>query len=860
MNLTTIASGPYLSQELSDSPFIGRVKEVGEIDALLMQPACRVLTLVGPGGIGKTRLALQVAAHCQSAFERGVFVVFLQPLRSVEFFATAVAAALGVSLTGSEPPLVQLGRYLSDKEALIVVDNFEHLQAASADLLSLSAAAPKLTFLITSREALNLKEEWLYLVRGLSFPTEAEHKPTGADDDAIQLFIERARQVHRGFSPANEMAAIVDICRLVEGMPLALELAAAWRKAADCRQIATEIESGLAFLTSRFRNVSQRHQSMRTVFDQTWKRLDEAEQEVFKRLSVFRGGFEQSAAETVTGATLAELSTLVDKSLLRLDSGGRYQIHELLRQYGAEQLAAADDVDRAQARHAAYFIDFLDGLAADVGSGRQREALLAIKHELDNIRVAWLWAVVHGIADSLRRGSEALGLFYQFQGGYLEGMNLFSQATAALLAQPSDDSVDRALLGTRMYEGWYHLRFGRQEGTEACMAQSRAIYERLGSPPLAGYLTDPGAPLAFVALTRGDYGTAVQLAERVRQVAERHDHPINRQFAYHLLSAAHMGLGNYSVAQSFAQQAYAQSLATGDRWFRAYILNNMGEIAVALGDNAMGKTHFQASYDIRQAFDDPEGMALALVNLGNLALAEQAYDEAKEEYQRSREIYQEINDKGGLAAADWGLGQVFMGLGSYALTQGYFRQALEVAVAIDYRPVLFGLLVDIADLLWRLGERRRPLMLLAFTIHNMTTDHKTQRRAQVLLTQFYEPQVAASLFGTSTAEGQSSDLMTLTDDLLYRFSVLPAAAPAVEVVLASLAAPAQPLIEPLTPRELDVLALLCTGRMNKEIAADLGLATGTVKYYTGQIYGKLGVRNRVSAVSRARELHLVRDD
>ena len=203
-------------------------------------------------------------------------------------------------------------------------------------------------------------------------------------------------------------------------------------------------------------------------------------------------------------------------------------------------------------------------------------------------------------------------------------MTLFSQATEVLQAQPTSEATDRAMLGTRMYEAWYHLRFGRQERTEACMAHSQAIYRRLNIPPLPGYLTDPNAPLSFVALTRGDYATAIQFAEQVREVAEAQQHPINRQFAYHLLSEAHVGLGAYETAQQFAQQAYAQSLMTGDRWFRAYILNNMGQIAVALGDNRMGKSHFQSSYEIRHDFADPEGMALALVNLGNLAFKEQA--------------------------------------------------------------------------------------------------------------------------------------------------------------------------------------------------------------------------------------------
>jgi tetratricopeptide (TPR) repeat protein len=303
-----------------------------------------------------------------------------------------------------------------------------------------------------------------------------------------------------------------------------------------------------------------------------------------------------------------------------------------------------------------------------------------------------------------------------------------------LQAQPQSDAADLAMLGTRMYEAWYHLRFGRQDGTEACMAHCQAIYRSLNIPPLPGYLTDPNAPLSFVALTRGDYATAVRKAEQVREVAEAQQQPVNRMFAYHLLSEAHVGLGAYETAQKFAQQAYAQSLMAGDRWFRAYILNNMGQIAVALGDTRMGKTHFQSSYEIRHDFADPEGMALALINLGSLSFIERDLAESEDQFQRSRTIYLEINDKGGLAAANWGLGKIACEQGDFVRTQGYLREALQLAVAIDYRPVLFGLLVSIAEMLWRMGQQERPLTLLAFTIQNPKTDHETRKKAQTLLT------------------------------------------------------------------------------------------------------------------------------
>lgn len=849
------ASVNYNDTMFPYNTFIGREKEFNEVQQLLSQLDCRLLALVGPGGIGKTRLALQLGAMNNDAFAWGTIVVYLQPLRSTEFFAPAVADALGFSLTGQEPPLVQLGHYLSDKETLIIMDNFEHLSDAADQLATLLSYTPLVKYLITSREALNLQEEWLYRVDGLAFPTESDVVTTAQSYDAVQLFNERAQRVYADFAPAEEAEAVIRICQLVGGMPLALELAAAWRKTLNCQEIADEIQGSLEFLTTRLRNVSDRHHSIQMVFEQTWRRLTEREQDVFKCLSVFRGGFRRDAAAKVMGASLLVLSALVDKSLLVLDVNGRYQIHELLRQYASDQLEKnTSDVQKARVDHAHYYIQFLHQRSDDVSGGRQGEALLEIKEELDNIRVAWLWAVDCANPDALQKGSQSLGLYYQFLGGYLEGLTLFSQATEGLQAQPQSEAIDLALLGTLMYQAWYNLRFGRLEDAEKCLVQNQAIYHRLNIPPLPGHLSDPNAPLGFAALIRGDYAAARQYAQQVCQLAEAQQHPINRQFAYHLLAEAHVGLGEYETAQKFAQQAYAQALMSGDRWFMAYILNNMGQIAVALGDNRMGKTHFQSSYNIRHAFGDPEGMALALINLGNLALKEQSFDEAEEQYQRSRTIYRDINDKGGLAAANRGLGIVFYDLGDYQLSQEYFRQALQLAVEIDYRPVLFGSFVNIADLLWKMGQRERPLTLLAFTAHHSATDHETQYKAQTRLINVYQKGASPQLFAAAVAKGEASDLDKLTTDLLHQLSA-PLTPTSGEASLPT--ATNQNLVEPLTPRELDVLKLLCEGLTNQEIADELVLAIGTVKFYTGQIYGKLGVRNRVMAVARTRELNLL---
>jgi len=840
---------------LQPTPFIGRSEEIADIVQMLANPTCRLLTLIGLGGIGKTCLALQIAKKLDS-FRHGIHFVPLQHVHSTDFLASAIADALNISLSGHEKLEMQLLNILRNKEMLLLLDNFEHLLDGVELISDILREATAVKLLITSREVLNLQEEWLYPVQGLPVPTSDQH-----DDletfPAAQLFIERAQRGRRDFSPANERAAISRICQLVGGMPLALELAASWITSLHCEAIADQIQRNIDFLATRSRNVPERHRSMHAAFDQSWQHLSPRTRLVFQKLSVFKGGFLFHAAEQVTGVSLLTLSMLVDKSLLRREVNGRYQIHELLRQYAAEQLEKNDsDVQQTQSDHANYYIQFLHQRSDDIAGGRQREALLEIKEELDNIRLAWLWAIAHIDADALQKGSQSLGLYYQYQGRYLEGLTLFSQVVNVLQGQIWSEATDLALLRTLMYKGWYHLRFGHLEATEACMGQSLTIYRRLNIPPLPGYLSDPNAPLGFVALTRGDYVMAVQYAEKVRQVAEAEQHIINREMSYHLLAEANLGLGAYETAQKFAQQAYAQAIMSGDRWFMAYILNNMGQIAVALGDYKMGKTHFQSSYEIREQFADPE-MALSLINLGNLALKEQDFVQAEELYQRSHTIYQDINDKGGLAAAKQGLGIISCEQGDYVLAQDYFGQALRLAIEIDYRPVSFGLLLNIAQLLWQIGQRERPITLLAFTAHHPATDHETRTKAKTRLTLVYRKMVTEPLFETAVDQGEASDLEILTADLFHQLSLPPTQISAKAPSPAGSTKPAQALVEPLTPRELEVLNLLCAGLTNQEIADELVLAVGTIKFYTSQIYGKLGVRNRITAVARARELNLL---
>ena len=899
--------------------FIGRETEIAEICDLLTDPACRLLTLVGPGGIGKTRLAVQAASALlddpdlrspsqqpgqllpdDGLFGDGISFVALQPIQSVDFLTGAIADAVKLPLSGHQDPDLQLLNHLRGQHRLLLLDNFEHLLSdarpvpdrgsgltspaqesgtttapapaeaddrAALNLLSrILSAAPGVKLLVTSREVLNLQEEWLYQVHGLSYPelpVRLAQVGAGTGDQigsysALQLFAERAHRVRHDFCLADDLDHVIRICQLVGGMPLAIELAASWTKAMPSSVIAAEIQHNIHFLASSLRNLPQRQRSMWAVFDQSWRLLDEQEQGALKRLSVFRGSFDRAAALRIAGASLTTLAALVDRSLLSVDVNGRYQAHELLRQYAALQLAQSpEDIARVYDAHCAYYIDFLCEREEDMAGARQREATAELAAELENIRAAWQWAVGMSKIEEIQKGTQALSWFYQFQSRYLEAANAFEKALHNLRQEPATPQTDQVLVAVLVELAWFYIRLGRLEEAEAVARECQANYERLDVPLLPGQATDPRLPLGIIASIRGDYRTAARLGQEARQASEAHNHRGNLPFALYLLARASLAEGDFVAADQYARQACAVLEETGERWFMAYCLNELGNVASAQGDYATARLHFQASYGIRQAFGDPEGTAVALNHLGKVALLQENYPEAEQLFRQSLATYRQIDDRGGLATSEYGLGATASGLGDYPTACRHFRQSLEIAVNIHFVPLILSNVVGIGQLLLRTGQPEPGVELLAFAHHHPATERVTKDHAQRWL-DLSRAQLAPERFAAATDRGQSSHLeavMASVQAALAAPEFNPEALPAASEPPAS--PPAQPLVEPLTARELEVLQLVANGLTNQQIAQELILSTGTVKFYTSQIYGKLNVSSRTQAVARGRDLGLL---
>jgi predicted ATPase/DNA-binding CsgD family transcriptional regulator len=836
--------------------FVGRDAELAALARLLSDPTCRLVTLVGPGGVGKTRLALEVAARSRGAFAEGVAFASLQDLPTVDRLIPAIADAVGCSLTDRDDQRAHLLRHLRPRHLLLLLDNFEHL-LEGASLVSDLLTAPHVTVLVTSREALNLQEEWRFPIDGLGLsPGDGGDPDIG---DAARLFVERARRVRPDFALADELPAIGRICRLVGGLPLAIELAAAWARVLPCAAIADEVERNLAVLATGLHNVPERHRSVRAAFDGSWALLTDQERASFRRLAVFRGGFRREAAVAVTGTTLPTLATLLDKSLVRYESDGRFHLHELLRQYAEERLGAdPDEASAIQRAHHDYYIDFLAARWEAMAGGGQREGIAAIAAELENLHVAWRYPLALSGGERPRRAAHTLALYYRFRGPCQEGVGEFERAVRAQ-RDAGDAPGEQATLAALLVDlARLSIQAGWLVRARVALDESRSIYARLAQTPPPGLATDPALWLGVLAMHDGDYAVAGQLAEASRERAEADGHTQNLAYALWLRSRATLAAGDAEGALRDAQRAYATAQATQNRWFRAFCLNQLGQVAIIMGDYAAARQHYEASLAIREDFADASGMALVLAQLAEVAARQGDHAEARRLGERTLAIYRDIGDRSGYANTLHGLGMAACAIGDTDAARQHLSQALQVATETDFVSLILRILTGIAELLLDDGgQSGRAGEILHFARQHSASDRATKARARELLERVPRAyRVVVEQAGERQPAAGDLDLLVARAQAELANPSPPADEPAPASETHSRPAAAA-LPEPLTAREEEVLRLLAVGHPNQAIADQLFLSLNTVKWHTSQIYGKLGVASRVQAIARARELRLV---
>jgi predicted ATPase len=579
---------------------------------------------------------------------------------------------------------------LHEKQLLLLLDNFEHLIAGAGIVANILAGAPDVKILATSRKRLRLQAEWTIEVTGLPVPENGRLEVVGTYG-SVELFLQSARRVQPGFDPSPEdLRAIVDVCKLVDGMPLALELAAAWVKTLSCQEIAAEIEQDLDLLETEMRDVPQRQRSVRAVFEHSWNDLSEAEQAAFKKLSVFRGGLKRSAAQEVTGATLRIVSELINKSLVSRDDTGRYQVHELLRQYAAEKLDEDEQESQAtKERHAAYFSGFLKAFEEALIRGARIGPIEEINEELDNVLLAWRWAIEHKSLSRLEESMRSLFWFYEAKAWYSEGEEAFRSAADTFRATGKsaaleDDRLKLPVVSLRVRQAWFTARLSRYKDAQNLLR----TYVKSGDEPLFSTEDLESGWVAAGTQTNtlygiGDYVTARRNLEQYDELLERkynysHSWPWSKAHSIANLGRIAGALGDYEQARTLLQDGVDILRPLEDQVGIMLYLHTLGGVVRILGDREYARRLFQESLDLAEEHSYPMGEALALSDLGDLAYAEGEYATAKDHFEASLALSEEIGDRRGRALALANLGRVATALGEYDEAKRLYEQGLDI--------------------------------------------------------------------------------------------------------------------------------------------------------------------------------------
>jgi predicted ATPase/DNA-binding SARP family transcriptional activator/TolA-binding protein len=759
------------------TPFVGRHAELDQIAHYLDRADCHLLTLIGAGGIGKTRLALQAAGQAHDAFADGVYFVSLAGISSPEFLVPTIGEALDYPLSGEADPKRQLLNYLQQKEMLLVLDNFEHLFSSPRGndsgrdlLLEMVKMAPKLKLLVTSRERLNLQAEWLLTLQGLPYPP-AEIAFGGETFEAVELFAQGAHRVRPDFALSAEWSEVVRICRLLEGMPLGIELAAAWVSMMPCAEIVRELSRGLDLLSTTLHDVPARHRSLEAVFDHSWQILSEPERAVFKKLSVFRGGFDRQAAKEVAGASLSTLAALVNKSLLRVVSPGRYDMLEPLKQYAALRLAESvtPTSSEIQDRHGRYYLFFLQAREKQLQGEVQSQTLEEINAAFRNIQVAWRWAVDHNQFDLVEQVVKSLFLFCDIQSRFQTGEALFEYAISPLeTCTNAENLLEYRVLGKLLAcRGRLLYNRGKYQAARTMLEKSLRICYACDHP---GWTAFNLHSLGLVAVTQGEYQQAKQFAQESLNLCQNLNSQWDEAWALFALGMAAYFLGEYAPGQQFTQQSLALHRQLGNRHGEAACLNILGLIICGLYEGEPDKygdarEFFEQNLAIRQTIGDRWGEATALHNLGYIHFKLQQYGRARVRFEASLEISKMIVSLNTMAATGMWLGVLALEQQNYLEAKRHLAGALKIAYENDALTRVTDVLFRMGDLLQRTGQSAAAVEYLTFVQVHPATDDRVRKGAKEFLVELAAV-VPPEILGAAQARGRAHPLEELVANVL----------------------------------------------------------------------------------------------
>ncbi len=776
--LQPVIPSPLHNLPAQTIPFVGRSFELGELTTMLNDSQHRLITITGPGGIGKTRLALQLARQLADDFPhrwpQGIYFVNLSALENSAHIASAIAerlASAGMTITfqGSSPMADQLVEYLRQKQVLLLLDNLEQLLSPTdveplASLIdTFLQQASGVTLLATSRERLNFHGETVFNLIGMPFPAVVD-----ADlqrYDAVKLFVQSALRADRGFLlHDNNGADLLRICHLVQGMPLAIDLAAAWVRMLTPGEIAAEISQSLEFLAATAHNLPARHRSMLAVFDHSWRLLGAEERSVFCRLSIFRGGFTRQSAQRVADASLPILTQLCDKSLLRRSQEGRFVIHELLRQFAKEKLSQQESYELT-ARHARHFLQLLSAHETDFAHKVHKDVHALLRPEIDNMRQAWDWAVQQPSVADLASGLQSIyHLFIDLFNAYDEGIQRFQQAAAAIQAQQPQENTARLLLA-RLWsrQAMLQLFMGNSEAADPLFAQSLQIVRTLDHKPEIAFVL---SRYCLVQLWQGNSEQARQLAEEGVALFRTLKIPGGLETALTHLGFVVQQFEEFDLAEQLNLECLAMLRKTADPDGLVTALTNLGVNYLYMKQPEKALPVLEESLSYSRIVGNRSRIATSLGNILEAMTQLNRLDEAMRYGAEALAIFEELGQRQYMAVILNDLGRLDLQTEKFEEARQQFQQSLAVAQTVGVNFVMFFAIAGFAELFAKQGHPSRAVRLLTFTLKEPSIEPDVKARAEELL-QFLQESMSAQEFENAQRQGQACTLAEVTAELLF---------------------------------------------------------------------------------------------
>lgn len=771
---TAPARAPLLRFPQEHAKFLGRATELAQLTAYFREEGCRLVTLIGPGGSGKTRLAMEAVSHHLlhlPIFADGIIFVPLASVTDPALLTSTIATAVGLHLQEQRSHQAQLVDFLRDKQLLLLLDNVEQIVDCATTLAELLDACPTLALLVTSRVALNLRWEQRLTVGGLPYAAaDATANGTVSDQGAVQLFVQAARQVQPHFDPSGDtLTAILQICELVQGMPLALELAATWVRLTDCAMIAQEIRNNLDFLATPAKDMPARHRSMSAVFAHSWQLIADAERRLLAQLSIFAGGFTLEAMMAVTGGTVVDLANLLDWSLIQRVDGQRYGLHELLRQFAAAKLVEWEELDlssiapgsnlltsdstpspgiprgtfpaseeggapspnlrpmltgvrnelglqqETQQRHSDYFLSLVAEQGVLLQSAQPQAALRNLRRELDNIRSAWRWAVAHQRLAAVDGAAAGFADFLFLEGLLQEGEHYFATAAATsealqVTGQATDNNSVQPATCSRLLV--HQAEFLSHQGklVEAQQLLSKALSAALQSDDV-GCQARAHAALGHLLQIKGEYHDALTQLQQALTLYTELGQVRGQAQVLNSIGQLHWGQSQYDEALLQHQRALALDRQLEHQLGIAQHLSSMGLVYYRQGHYEQARECHEQALAVAKALDNPHNMAKHLNHIGVTYQDQSRFAEATACFEEALALDRTLGNRLGIAARQTNLGLVYMRTGDQARALACTEEAHQLTKIMDHKAGIALTTGNLGVIYWRMGDYDRALAL-----------------------------------------------------------------------------------------------------------------------------------------------------